>query len=175
MWQQLEARVYRVGDEFNSSKIAESLPVGAVVTFVYEQVPTPHGAFIVAAKLADGNWRWMDNDDAETGKVGRRMLGLFVGPWRIAHLPARKPVTVPKVGDVVDTEEQARLLPVGSVLIDDADADPESAAITKIDDNQWLYFFGEPLLETDDVFAEQAHRVVYVPDRADAVTGRTAA
>lgn len=85
--------------------------------------------------------------------------------WEIVHLP---PVAPPKVGDVIETGEQAKALPLGTVAVEVEDANAVSGPIIKVRKNRWL-FWDELDARSRKIDNEHAvdHRILHIPAGAD--------
>lgn len=90
-----------------------------------------------------------------------------------------RPVVAPKVGDVIETEEQAKLLPIGSVAVElDEDQDAVAAPAIKVTEQLWLYYNDDdeaPEVVGHWIIDNNPHRVIHIPVSADAGAGSTAA
>lgn len=165
---------YKVGDVVDHRAVRE-MPVGTVLIATSELVvgsgDWAGSVVITRTDAEDKPWSWW--------RVSRTCVinyeGIHVGLWRIVHLPE---VVAPKVGDIIDTAEKAKLLPVGSVVVDDAEEEyVTSAPMIKVDERWmcWSMTCRESLVMSDFEFDETPHRVIHIPASADAGTGSAAA
>lgn len=175
---------HKVGDVVDHCAVRE-MPVGTVLIATGELVvgsgDWAGSVVITRTDAEDKPWSWW--------RVPRTCVisyeGIHVGLWRIVHLP--EPV-VPKVGDIIDTEEQAELLPIGSVIweIEGAAEDPDDESehdgqrpAVKVADGRWLFaeLGDDPTGDIcgDHIVVDLPHRVIHIPASADAGTGSTAA
>lgn len=112
---------------------------------------------------------------SDTGRDPSQYPHIYGKVYEVLYRPAAEP---PKVGDVIDTAEKAKLLPVGSVVVDESEDEVVAASrpAVKVGVDDWM--FHQPLRlrhEGDNLFDQFPHRVVYVPASADAGTGSAAA
>lgn len=112
---------------------------------------------------------------SDTGRDPSQYPHIYGKTYEVLYRPAAEP---PKVGDVIDTAEKAKLLPVGAVVVDDEESRVTSAPMVKVGDSQWLCWMeltGRARELTDYEFDKVPHRVIHIPASADAGTGSTAA
>lgn len=163
-----------LGDILTRDQVRD-LPVGSVV--VHDEDGDDAGWFNTVTRTEAG-FAWysipggcMEHDE------------MYVDDWRLVHLPTPR-WPDPRVGDEIRSREQAERLPVGSVVYDEqvrraydaALAGPGGRAAVKVALGSWMFYAGddEAEFEGDDLFDEQSHRLIRIPD-ADTVTNRSAA
>jgi hypothetical protein len=153
----------QVGDTLDAAQV-NTLPVGAIVR--HER---PSGSYATVVVRVGAGFHWSDSESSHPAfedKIYAR------GPWTLVFLPPVKPL---KVGDIIDTEEQAARLPIGSVVVDTADHDAARRPAIKIRSDLWLFEEEGPrYLSTSEIDFEGSDVLVYLPD-ADTGSGRTAA
>jgi hypothetical protein len=143
----------------------DQLPVGSVV------VLDEADGFNSVTRTPSG-FTWVDGRGPNSFISTYGHGGISTGDWTLVHLPA---VPSLKVGDVIETEEQAKALPDGTVVVD-TEGDPVSAPAIKIENDRWLFRnVGMASGDYADNETVTEHEIVYIPARADTGAGSTAA
>lgn len=153
----------KVGDILDR-KAVERLPAGSIV--IHDE-----GKFYNVVVRREDGYDWVSND-----ALGHaRQKKIHADDWTLVHLSG--PI-VPRVGEAVETAEQAAALPVGSVVVDTGDDVVFRAPAVKVGDNRWMWESEENGVSygaDSDVCGDVTDIVIYIPERADTGSGRSAA
>lgn len=156
----------KVGDILSAAQV-NRLPVGSVVV-----LDKPTGEHNTVTRVHDGLvWTGVTSIGASTNTHDAMRV---VDDWRLVHLSG--PV-VPRVGEPVLTDADAATLPAGSVVVDTDDDVPFRAPAVKVGDNRWMWESEENGVSygADSDVCGASDIVIYIPERADTGSSRSAA